>query len=112
LDSLTLHKMIDYAETAIRWANEVGSDWAEQEQVRAAVAMYVGQVGEIINHEIPLDEQVANYELFGELGGFRNGGGVRPLVERDLTYIDRWSLMLDLKILLRTVPAVIGRTGK
>jgi len=67
LDSLTLRKMIDYAETAIRWANEVGSDWAEQEQVRAAVAMYVGQVGEIINHEIPLDEQVANYELFDVL---------------------------------------------
>ena len=33
-------------------------------------------------------------------------------VERDLAYIDRWSLMLDLKILLRTVQAVIGRTGK
>ena len=33
-------------------------------------------------------------------------------VERDLAYIDRWSLLLDLKILLRTVPAVIGRTGK
>ena len=33
-------------------------------------------------------------------------------VERDLAYIDRWSLLLDLKILLRTVPAVFGRTGK
>ena len=33
-------------------------------------------------------------------------------VERDLAYIDQWSLLLDLKILLRTVPAVIGRTGK
>jgi exopolysaccharide biosynthesis polyprenyl glycosylphosphotransferase len=33
-------------------------------------------------------------------------------VERDLAYIDRWSLLLDLKIILRTVPAVIGRTGK
>jgi lipopolysaccharide/colanic/teichoic acid biosynthesis glycosyltransferase len=33
-------------------------------------------------------------------------------VERDLAYIDRWSLLLDLKILLRTVPAVLGRTGK
>ena len=33
-------------------------------------------------------------------------------VERDLIYIDRWSLLLDLKILLRTVPAIIGRTGK
>lgn len=33
-------------------------------------------------------------------------------VERDLAYIDEWSLLLDFKILLRTVPAVIGRTGK
>jgi hypothetical protein len=47
LDSLTLRKMIGYAETAIRWATEVGSDWAGH-------------------------EQAANYELFGELGGLRN----------------------------------------
>ena len=33
-------------------------------------------------------------------------------VERDLAYIDRWSLLLDFKILVRTVPAVVGRTGK
>jgi exopolysaccharide biosynthesis polyprenyl glycosylphosphotransferase len=33
-------------------------------------------------------------------------------VERDLAYIDRWSLMLDLKILARTVPAVVTRTGR
>jgi exopolysaccharide biosynthesis polyprenyl glycosylphosphotransferase len=33
-------------------------------------------------------------------------------VEHDLAYIDRWSLLLDLKILLQTVPAVLGRTGK
>ena len=33
-------------------------------------------------------------------------------VERDLAYIDRWSLLLDFKILLRTFPAVVGRTGK
>ena len=32
-------------------------------------------------------------------------------VERDLAYIDRWSLALDLKILLQTVPAVLRRTG-
>ena len=30
----------------------------------------------------------------------------------DLKYIDHWSLFLDLKILLRTIPAVFGRTGK
>ncbi len=33
-------------------------------------------------------------------------------VELDLAYIDRWSLVLDAKIILRTIPAVIGRTGK
>jgi exopolysaccharide biosynthesis polyprenyl glycosylphosphotransferase len=30
----------------------------------------------------------------------------------DLVYIDRWSLLLDLKILLKTVPVVLGRSGK
>ena len=29
----------------------------------------------------------------------------------DLEYVDRWSLSLDLKILLRTIPAVIGGRG-
>ena len=28
-------------------------------------------------------------------------------VQLDLDYIDRWSLMLDLKILLRTIPAAL-----
>lgn len=30
----------------------------------------------------------------------------------DLTYIDAWSLWLDLKILLRTIPAVVGGGGR
>jgi len=30
----------------------------------------------------------------------------------DLAYIDQWSPLLDLQILLRTVPAVLRRTGK
>lgn len=30
----------------------------------------------------------------------------------DLEYVDNWSLWLDLKILLLTVPAVVGGTGK
>jgi lipopolysaccharide/colanic/teichoic acid biosynthesis glycosyltransferase len=33
-------------------------------------------------------------------------------VVRDLACIDRWSLFQDLKVLLRAIPAVIGRTGK
>jgi lipopolysaccharide/colanic/teichoic acid biosynthesis glycosyltransferase len=32
-------------------------------------------------------------------------------MELDLQYIDKWSLWLDLKILARTVPAVIRGTG-
>ena len=33
-------------------------------------------------------------------------------VERDLAYIDRWSLLLDLRILVKTVPAVLLRPGR
>jgi len=33
-------------------------------------------------------------------------------VERDLLYIDGWSIWLDIKILLRTVPAVLARGGR
>ncbi len=33
-------------------------------------------------------------------------------VERDLVYIDGWSIWLDLKILMRTLPAVFAREGR
>ena len=33
-------------------------------------------------------------------------------VEKDLEYIDTWSLWLDFKIIARTVPAVLGGTGR
>lgn len=33
-------------------------------------------------------------------------------VERDLSYIDSWSVGLDLRILVRTIPAVVTRTGR
>jgi lipopolysaccharide/colanic/teichoic acid biosynthesis glycosyltransferase len=32
-------------------------------------------------------------------------------MEIDLAYIDNWSLGLDMKILLRTIPAVLGGKG-
>jgi len=32
-------------------------------------------------------------------------------MELDLEYVDEWSLLLDVKILLRTIPAVISGRG-
>jgi lipopolysaccharide/colanic/teichoic acid biosynthesis glycosyltransferase len=32
-------------------------------------------------------------------------------MELDMQYIDKWSLWLDIKILARTVPAVLRGTG-
>jgi lipopolysaccharide/colanic/teichoic acid biosynthesis glycosyltransferase len=33
-------------------------------------------------------------------------------VTLDLDYIDRWSLWMDLKILLRTIPVVVTQNGR
>jgi exopolysaccharide biosynthesis polyprenyl glycosylphosphotransferase len=44
--------------------------------------------------------------------GSRMDANFDDRAQLDLAYIDRWSLLLDLKILLKTVPAVLGRTGK
>ena len=41
----------------------------------------------------------------------RNTIGFTEWVQLDLAYIDRWSLLLDIKILLRTLPAVVRGTG-
>ena len=41
----------------------------------------------------------------------RNTIGFTEWVQLDLDYIDRWSLLLDMKILLRTLPAVLKGTG-
>ena len=42
----------------------------------------------------------------------RSDGDFDKWVERDLVYIDGWSVWLDLKILFRTVPAVLAREGR
>ena len=42
----------------------------------------------------------------------RNKIGFEDWMKLDLQYIDRWSLWLDLKILIQTVWAVVGQTGK
>ena len=41
----------------------------------------------------------------------RSGIGFDDWIRLDLQYIDRWSLPLDLRILVRTIPAVLRGTG-
>ena len=41
----------------------------------------------------------------------RNEVSFQEWMKLDLTYIDNWSLLLDLKILLKTVPVVLTRKG-
>jgi len=46
-----------------------------------------------------------------QISGRNSVRDFRDWVRLDLDYIDRWSLALDLKILLRTIPAVIMGLG-
>jgi len=41
----------------------------------------------------------------------RSGVAFDQWMKLDMEYIDHWSLMLDMKILLKTIPAVLRRTG-
>lgn len=41
----------------------------------------------------------------------RSGLSFDKWIELDMEYIDRWSLLLDFKILIKTIPAVIRGTG-
>jgi exopolysaccharide biosynthesis polyprenyl glycosylphosphotransferase len=74
----------------------------------------------------PLPEEVARYERWQrrrlsmkpgmtclwQISG-RNQVSFEDWMKLDLTYIDNWSLLLDLKILLKTVPVVLlGRGAK
>jgi lipopolysaccharide/colanic/teichoic acid biosynthesis glycosyltransferase len=73
----------------------------------------------------PLGREVAQYAVWhrrrlsmkpGMTGLWQVGARRNPefdhWVEKDLEYIDSWSLWLDLKIIARTVPAVLGGTGR
>jgi exopolysaccharide biosynthesis polyprenyl glycosylphosphotransferase len=73
----------------------------------------------------PLPAEVAQYDVWhrrrlsmkpGITGLWQVGARRAPefdqWVEQDLEYIDTWSLWLDFKIIARTVPAVIGGTGR
>ena len=74
----------------------------------------------------PLPEEVARYQRWQrrrlsmkpgmtclwQVSG-RNEVSFEDWMKLDLTYIDNWSLLLDLKILLKTVPVVLlGRGAK
>ena len=41
----------------------------------------------------------------------RNTVDFETWIRQDLEYIDKWSLLLDLRILLMTVPVVLARKG-
>jgi lipopolysaccharide/colanic/teichoic acid biosynthesis glycosyltransferase len=73
----------------------------------------------------PLPAEVAKYDIWhrrrlsmkpGMTGlwqvGARHSAEFDHWVEQDLEYIDSWSLWLDFKIMARTVPAVLGGTGR
>ncbi len=73
----------------------------------------------------PLPDEVAGYDVWhrrrlsmkpGITGLWqvseRNNPDFDHWVERDLEYIDRWSLWLDLKIIARTVPALVYQQGR
>jgi lipopolysaccharide/colanic/teichoic acid biosynthesis glycosyltransferase len=72
----------------------------------------------------PLPQEVARYESWQrrrlsmkpgitclwQISG-RNEVSFHDWMKLDLTYIDNWSLLLDLKILLKTVPVVLLGKG-
>jgi exopolysaccharide biosynthesis polyprenyl glycosylphosphotransferase len=73
----------------------------------------------------PLPREVADYDVWhrrrlsmkpGITGLWQVAARREPEFDRwvrmDLEYIDRWSLWLDLKIIARTIPAVIGQQGR
>ncbi len=78
----------------------------------------------IVGPRPPIPSEVAKYERWQRRrlsmrpgitclwqAGGRNAVDFRRWMEMDLEYIDNWSLALDLKIILRTIPAVLSSRG-
>ena len=55
-------------------------------------------------------QRAAGMTRLWQIGG-RSNVGFEEWIALDLEYIDRWSLLLDAAILLRTIPAVLRGTG-
>jgi lipopolysaccharide/colanic/teichoic acid biosynthesis glycosyltransferase len=78
----------------------------------------------IVGPRPPIPEEVEQYEYIQrrrlsvhpgitclwQING-RNNIDFSEWVELDLEYIDRWSLGLDMKIIMKTIPAVLKGTG-
>jgi lipopolysaccharide/colanic/teichoic acid biosynthesis glycosyltransferase len=80
----------------------------------------VGQMS-LVGPRPPLPTEVADYDIWhrrrlsmkpGITGLWQVEARRDPEFDRwvalDLNYIDRWSLLLDLKIIVRTVPAMLA----
>lgn len=79
----------------------------------------------IVGPRPPLAREVAEYDVWhrrrlsmkpGMTGLWQIGARREPefdrWVEKDLEYIDRWSFWLDVKIIARTLPAMVNGTGR
>ena len=78
----------------------------------------------IVGPRPPLPEEVNNYQIWQrrrlsmkpgltclwQISG-RNEVSFEKWMELDLEYIDNWSLFLDLKVIIKTIPAVISGRG-
>jgi lipopolysaccharide/colanic/teichoic acid biosynthesis glycosyltransferase len=47
-----------------------------------------------------------------QVGGRNRVSSFEDWVRMDLEYIDTWSLMLDLRLLVQTIPVVLRATGE
>ena len=47
-------------------------------------------------------------QVGGLRGETRTSNAIKARIDADLEYIDTWSVWLDLKIIMRTVAAVVG----
>ena len=94
------------------------------DEVPQLLNVLVGHMS-LVGPRPPLPEEVARYERWqrrrlsmkpGLTGLWQVSGRARLAevnrwIELDLAYIDHWSLWLDAKILLRTLPAVLSTRG-
>jgi lipopolysaccharide/colanic/teichoic acid biosynthesis glycosyltransferase len=70
----------------------------------------------IRDYELLEEWHKARYHVLPGMTGLwqisgRSGLSFDDLVRLDFTYLENWSIWLDVSIILKTIPAVIGRRG-